>query len=289
MKILITGHAGFIGNVAWNYFLNKGHELYGIDNLVRKTSKIPPRAGQEQVVEHIKNIALVGFPKVDAIIHLAAQVSVVDGDKDPENDFTTNALGTFNIVQWAKKNCSGPIIYASTNKVFGELVGVNSPILDSQPLIPQTNYGVSKCTGAMYVHDAGGWVLHQSCIYGESQLGDLNQGWVGWIRQSIKKKIDITCFGDGQQVRDLLHVNDLVKCYDMILEGKIKQGSYVCGGGVENAHTFEEVVNMLGGTIASKTDWRSHDQKYFVSANNGLNEQGWKPEIIFKDNIEQLI
>jgi CDP-paratose 2-epimerase len=200
----------------------------------------------------------------------------------------TNAMGTFEVLQYAKARGAG-VIYASTNKVFGELAGVKNPIEDSQPIVPETNYGVSKCVGAQYVHDySKGWVIHQSCIYGEAQVGDINQGWIGWLRQQVSRNEQIVCFGDGSQVRDLLHVNDLVRLYEMIIMGKIRKGSYVAGGGAVNAYSFAEVVNLLGSEISSFDVWRMNDQKYFVSANSGLSRQGWVPEISFKQTLDQV-
>jgi len=293
MNILITGHCGFIGTEAWHYFKNKGYNVYGVDNLSRSTSVfIDDKNSYTLDINYLLKNDL-NLPKIDWIIHLAAQVSVVDSINDPYHDFKCNAEGTFNVVQFAKKHNS-KIIYSSTNKVFGDLKGITEPISDSQPLQPKTNYGVSKCTGANYVSDYKvdgknyGWVLHQSCIYGESQKGDENQGWVGWIRQCIKNNKDIICFGTGKQVRDLLHVKDLVLLYSNIIDGIIKPGSYVVGGGEENFVTFEQAVNLLGGNIKSYTDWRLDDQEYFVSKNEGLRAQGWVPKIIFKDTVKNL-
>jgi CDP-paratose 2-epimerase len=226
--------------------------------------------------------------EVDWVLHLAAQVSVVESVSDPKRDFITNAMGSFEVLQYAKARGAG-VIYASTNKVFGELAGIDSPIVDSQPIVPETNYGVSKCAGAQYVHDyPKGWVLHQSCIYGEAQIGDINQGWIGWLRQQVSRNEKIICFGDGSQVRDLLHVNDLVHLYDMISMGIIDKGSYIAGGGVSNAYSFAEVVNLLGGAISEYGPWRPNDQRYFVSANSGLVAQGWAPELSFKQTLKDL-
>lgn len=283
MNILITGNCGFIGSCAQYYFLEKGHKVFGIDDLSRPTSKLLSNT----LVEDVNNIERIDF-KADFVIHLAAQVSVVDSILDPYKDFWTNNRGTFMVVQWAKKN-NAKVIYSSTNKVFGSLKGILNPILDSQPLNPQTNYGVSKCAGAISVIDNGGWALHQSCIYGPSQVGDENQGWIGWIRQRVKNNLPIICYGNGKQIRDLLHVHDLIRCYEMIMEGKIKSGGYVCGGGVENAYSVEEVVDLFGGKISEYKDWRLHDQKYFVSANEGLLNQGWKPNIMFENIYKDLL
>jgi CDP-paratose 2-epimerase len=286
--MLITGHCGFIGQAAWAYFSNKGYELFGIDNLSRPTSirNLHPNSYIADInsVSSIKGLDV----EVDWVLHLAAQVSVVESVSDPKRDFITNAMGSFEVLQYAKARGAG-VIYASTNKVFGELAGIDSPIVDSQPIVPETNYGVSKCAGAQYVHDyPKGWVLHQSCIYGEAQIGDINQGWIGWLRQQVSRNEKIICFGDGSQVRDLLHVNDLVHLYDMISMGIIDKGSYIAGGGVSNAYSFAEVVNLLGGAISEYGPWRPNDQRYFVSANSGLVAQGWAPELSFKQTLKDL-
>jgi CDP-paratose 2-epimerase len=292
MKILITGHCGFIGTEAWNFFKNQGHDVYGVDDMSRSTSTFIK--DKNSLLMNINDIqTTTDIPPVDVVLHLAAQVSVVESITNPFLDFESNALGTFNVVQWAKKH-KAKVIYSSTNKVFGDLKGVDTPILDNQPLQPKTNYGVSKCTGANYVSDYKindqpmGWVLHQSCIYGETQKGDANQGWVGWIRQSIKNKQDITCYGTGKQTRDLLHVKDLVNLYNSIIQGNISPGSYITGGGTNNQVTFQEAVEMLGGEIKSFVEWRPDDQEYFVSDNQGLKAQGWSPKILFKDTVKHL-
>ncbi len=294
MKILITGHFGFIGSVCWNRLAQKGHLLLGVDNLSREipispADRIISRDGCVSVVGSITDnnfIQTVSDFRPDAIIHLAAQVSVVDGEKNPFYDFYTNSFGTFGIVQLAK-HFNSKLIYASSNKVFGDLVGHTKPITDSQPLRPKTNYGVSKCCGAHCVADySNGWVFHQSCIYGESQIGSVAQGWVGWLRHSIKNNIKIVCYGDGSQIRDLLHVDDLVDLYEMVLDDKINVGSYVVGGGKRNAYSFSEVVSLLRSKIDEFSDWRMHDQKYFVSANDGLKKQGWKPQRIFRKIVK---
>jgi CDP-paratose 2-epimerase len=288
MKILVTGHCGFIGSEAWIYLSNLGHTLYGIDDLSRATSVPNPHPNSH--VADINSISSIGELDVelDWVLHLAAQVSVVESIAHPSRDFLTNAAGTFEVLQYAKARGAG-VIYASTNKVFGELANITTPIDDSQKILPETNYGVSKCAGAQYVSDySKGWVLHQSCIYGEAQIGDVNQGWIGWLRQQISRKEEIICFGDGSQIRDLLHVDDLIELYHLIMLGKIEKASYVVGGGISNAYSFKEVVNLMGGIISSFEPWRLHDQKYFVSANSGLTDQGWKPKISFEQTLGGL-
>ena len=282
LKILITGHCGFIGSNLWNTLIMEGHDLYGIDNLSRKVSKKifhkNSYIGEITEIDKINELD----QKFDWIVHLAAQVSVTESIRNPILDFNTNAFGTFKVVELAKKHNSN-LIYASTNKVFGTLEKIKTPILDTQPLNPKTNYGISKCTGANYVNDYEfGWVLHQSCIYGGSQIGDIDQGWIGFLRNQISQSLNITCFGDGTQIRDLLHVDDLIQLYKMIMTGKIPKDQYIVGGGETNSYSFMKVVEMLKGEISTFSDWRPNDQLYFVSANQGLKEYGWNPKVDFK-------
>ena len=289
LKILVTGHAGFIGSRAWDALVAAGHDVFGLDDLSRSTAQ--PRNHPNSYVGDVIDINDIKEldQTFDWVVHLAGQVSVVSGEQNCRKDFNTNALGTFEVVQWAK-NRGARIIYSSTNKVFGELRGISSPISDDQPLMPQTNYGVSKATGAMYVADYDhGWVLHQSCIYGPTQVGEVDQGWIGWLRNSIQSGRPITCFGDGSQVRDLLHVGDLINLYMRIIDGGIPKGSYVVGGGTGNAVSFTETVVLLGGSISSYEAWRPRDQKYFVAANSGLILHGWRPTIGKLEGLGEMI
>jgi len=287
MNILITGCAGFIGNALWKRW-EKKYRLLGIDDMSRETSIAPVVDSMKHhlfYVEDVCNIDSISLPKLDLIVHLAAQVSVVNSMIDPILDMHTNIEGTLRLCMLAQKHgCK--FIYASTNKVYGELNGVYTPVSDSQALKPETPYGISKCTGAQYVLDMlpnSGYVFHQSCIYGETQQGTLDQGWVGWLRGRIQSNSPITCFGDGTQVRDLLHVEDLIDAYEMVLNGTLSPGAYVTGGGIENSHSFKEVVELMGGTIAKYDEWRQHDQRYFVSSNEKLLASGWSPKIGFVD------
>ena len=298
-NILITGAAGFIGNALWKRWGDK-YNLIGLDDMSRETAIAPRPTPQRESILFFKDslysedpffekiISSSGDP-LDAIIHLGAQVSVTDSVKDPIRDCRTNIEGTLRMCMLAQKyKCK--LIYSSTNKVFGSLENVKSPILDDRPLMPSTPYGISKCAGAQYVLDMlpeKGFVFHQSCIYGETQVGTVDQGWVGWLRNCIKREEPITCFGDGTQVRDLLHVEDLINIYEMVINEKLLPGAYVTGGGEENAYSFADVMQMLEGQVSKYDEWRPSDQRYFVSANEGLTNQGWKPDIKFPNWLNQ--
>lgn len=290
-RMLITGAAGFIGRVAWDYFDAAGWELFGVDDLSRPSAQRPEdllRKGHEFYQRDVCDIDEIELPAVDVVLHLAAQVSVTRSISCPARDFKTNAMGTFRVAQWAQRTGVECFIYSSTNKVFGSLPGQRNPIRDDQPLQPKTPYGVSKATGGMYVRELlpdVGYDLRQSCIYGDTQFGTEDQGWVGFLNRRIAMGEPVVCYGDGTQVRDLLHVADLVKLYDLIITGKamLPAGSYTVGGGEANTISFQDAVRELGGEIRRYEPWRQDDQKYFVSANEHVTYGsccGWRPDIV---------
>ena len=163
--------------------------------------------------------------KADVVFHLAAQVAVTTSMSNPREDFEINAMGTFNVLEACRLSNKKPIlIYSSTNKVYGRLEDKNLKnigrgIREIQSLDFHSPYGCSKGTADQYVHDYSRIyglktiVFRQSCVYGPRQFGVEDQGWLAHFAiQAIKGKT-INIFGDGNQVRDLLFIDDLIDAY----------------------------------------------------------------------------
>ncbi len=131
-------------------------------------------------------------------------------------------------------------------------------------------------------------VLHQSCIYGPNQQGTEDQGWVSHLMRSKLAGRPVTCFGDGTQVRDLLHVQDLVELYSKLMEAPyltIREGPV--GGGCRNALSFREVAELIGVKVREeKGPWRPHDQRYFTASNEEWVD-AWEPKVDFREWITQ--
>jgi nucleoside-diphosphate-sugar epimerase len=284
--ILITGAAGFIGNAACRRWRDN-YNVIGVDDLSRPTAKIPKGVAFIQDDAERATRDLWG---IDIVVHLAAQVSVMESVFSPMNDFRRNAELTAALALRARQFGAGKFIFASTNKVFGERQGRFYPTLDTASIEPQTPYGISKATAALYVRELlpdTGVVFHQSCIYGDEQQGTFDQGWVGFVRHQIERGEVVTCYGNGTQKRDLLNVEDLLDAYDMAIEDRLPAGDYVIGGGPGNVMAFEEVVALLGGKIGAYADWRPHDQRYFCSANQRLAEYGWRPQVDIRQWLQE--
>ncbi|MBW2970927.1 NAD-dependent epimerase/dehydratase family protein [Candidatus Woesearchaeota archaeon] len=333
MKILITGGAGFIGSHVAEFYANKGHEVVVFDNLSRanllkKSSK--NAMYNWDYLESLKNITLlkesiIEFPAIskaadgaDVIIHTAAQTAVTTSVQDPRPDFETNALGTFNVLEAARKKGVKAVLYCSTNKVYGDNVNKIKVIERAQRYvfekrfergIPErfeidhnehTPYGCSKLTGDLYMQDYAHLyglktgVFRMSCIYGTRQFGVEDQGWVAWFTIATVLGKPLTIFGDGKQVRDVLFVTDLINIYDRFINSRLKHGVFNTGGGSENTLSLLELLDLLKKFTGKQSklsfdSWRPSDQKVYISdITSAQHALGWKPTITPERGVKML-
>ncbi len=259
---------------------------------------------------------------VDTIIHTAAQVAVTTSLEDPRTDFDVNLLGTLNILEAARLSEGDPrVLFCSTNKVYGDNVNripvseEESRYVYSDPAYSggiseefsidaceHTPYGVSKLAADLYVQDYAHTyglkttAFRMSCIYGEGQSGNEDQGWVAHFVMSILGGRQITIYGDGKQVRDVLHVDDLVRAFSAALDSpEVLQGHvFNIGGGPENTLSLLELVRIveeLTGKEASLSfdEWRAGDQKVYISdLSQAKLALGWEPLIPPDEGVVRL-
>src|SRR5689334_17460167 len=325
---LITGGAGFIGSNYVHRLVQRGEKVTVYDNLSRAGARknldwLKKSFGDssfEVIVGDVRDAARIAEAARDAdvIVHLAGQVAVTTSVVNPRDDFESNAIGTFNTLEAARLSGRDPIfIYASTNKVYGgmedvELVeeasrwlykGLAEGCSESQPLDFHSPYGCSKGTGDQYVRDYSriyglrSVVFRQSCIYGPRQFGIEDQGWLAWMMIASVTGRKITIYGDGKQVRDVLHVEDLMNAYDAAIE-KIDRAQgevYNMGGGPRNvlaiwAEFGPILEKLLGKKIeVARDDWRPGDQRvFYADYSKAQRELGWEPKIDLEEGLESL-
>jgi CDP-paratose 2-epimerase len=327
MKWLITGGAGFIGCNVVKRLIDIGDEVVVFDNLSRKGTDINLEwlrkqgtfefvKGDVRNFEHLKDV----FNKnkdIDVVLHLAAQVAVTTSVTNPREDFEINALGTFNVCEALRQfKPDAILLYASTNKVYGEMKDVNvienngryeyaelpDGVSEERPLDFHSPYGCSKGTGDQYVLDYSRIYglktvsFRQSCIYGYHQFGIEDQGWVAWFTICAVLGREITIYGDGKQIRDILFIDDLIDCYLKAVEkiDIVKGNAYNIGGGTENTISLLELIKMLeemsGKKIQYKfSEWRPGDQKVFVcNINKAKKDFGWFPKVKKEEGIRLL-
>ncbi len=329
MHYLITGGAGFIGCNYVFRLLQHGKQVTIYDNLSRPgvrrnlewlQSTFGNRAF-DLIIGDVQDAALLtaAARRADVIVHLAGQVAVTTSVTHPRQDFEANALGTFNALEAARLSECNPIfLYASTNKVYGEMEDV--PVVEketrwdyqalpygcaeTQPLDFHSPYGCSKGSGDQYVRDYAriyglrSVVFRQSCIYGPRQFGIEDQGWVAWFVIAAVTGRPITIYGDGKQVRDVLFVDDLLNAYDQAILhiDRAKGQVYNIGGGPQNTisiwREFGPLLEKLIGHPIPVTygEWRPGDQRvFYADIRKAERELGWTPRIGVEEGIQRLV
>ena len=327
--VLITGGAGFIGSNIADRLAGEGHRVLVYDALSRpgverNLAWLQQRHGAliEPIVADIRDAQAVASAVrgAKAVFHMAAQVAVTTSLTDPRADFETNALGTLNLLEAARACASPPpMIFASTNKVYGGLEDIAFDLVDDayQPADPQlrahgidecrpldfhTPYGCSKGAADQYVldyarsYDLPTAVLRMSCIYGRRQMGTEDQGWVAHFLISAIEGRTITLYGDGCQVRDILDVDDAVDAYLALWRGsdQVRGRAFNLGGGVDNAVSLRQIIAHIGAClerpVALETaDWRAGDQRYFVADSRALAQAvALKPRKPWRQGVADL-
>ena len=326
-KILITGGAGFIGVNSANKFAAQGWQVIVLDNLSRKGAKLNLDwlRQQHQFVFEDADIrdaetvsSIIKQYRPDVLLHLAAQVAVTTSVTSPREDFDINALGTFNMLEAVRQHSPDTFfINASTNKVYGKMedLGIverngryeyqdlTSGVPEDRNLDFHSPYGCSKGVADQYtidyarVYDLKTVTLRQSCIYGPRQFGIEDQGWVAWFTIAAMLDKEITVYGDGKQIRDVLHVDDLVAAYQAAIlnQDSVNGQAINIGGGPGNTLSLLELLKYLETNLDKKIntawdEWRPGDQPVFVcdltKAKQALN---WEPKYSVDQGVVKLI
>ena len=210
-SVLVTGGNGFIGTHLCRLLHNNGHSVISLD--IVHTGNHP----WECLTADIRDS--MHLEEVDWIVHLAAQISVPLSVDNPDETLSINVDGTSSIIRAAEAASVKKIIFASSAAIYGDCEEI--PIPESAPLTPQSPYAVSKIVGEELIKRS----TIQTCslrffnVYGPGQSAE---GGYAAVIPAFKKAIQLgkecRIFGDGTQVRDFIHVYDLVKIILLSLE-----------------------------------------------------------------------
>jgi CDP-paratose 2-epimerase len=324
-KWIVTGAAGFIGSNTVRTLAEVGIETVALDNLSRPTAPVNATWLEQELgssfrlheadVRDFETIDALFARNADAdvVLHLAGQVAVTTSVVDPVEDFAINALGSFNVLEVARRRIPDALfVNASTNKVYGQLethrieeldtryadADYPAGVAETHPLDPHSPYGCSKAAADVYTLDYAriygqrAVSFRQSCIYGPRQFGVEDQGWVAWFAIATELGRPVTVFGTGKQVRDLLHVDDLVTLYLRAAEAPdaVAGKAFNIGGGPENTLSLLELLMELGTNDVAFADERPGDQKVFVAdVRRARTELSWEPRIPLEQGLEQLL
>jgi CDP-paratose 2-epimerase len=326
---LITGGAGFIGTNLADRLLSSGKQVLILDNLsrpgVEENAEWLSRKHKELVEIKVADIrdrdaiqeAVQG---AEQIFHLAAQVAVTTSVEEPLRDFEVNLVGTMYLLESVRTSGRRiPLIFTSTNKVYGQLDGLSvrrngsryepveidirlHGVNEDRGLCFCSPYGCSKGASDQYVLDYArtyglyAAVFRMSCIYGPHQFGTEDQGWVAHFLISAMEGTPITIYGDGFQVRDILFVNDLVDAF-LLAQSRmeaIRGQAFNIGGGPFRTISLIELIERIETLQENRLDvrfssWRPGDQKYYVSDTSKFHKAtGWSPQVDVLEGTARL-
>lgn len=326
-KILITGGAGFIGSALVRYIVeNKEDTVINVDSLTY--------AGNLESLDSIKNNSRYVFEKVDicdscelnrvikkyqpdSIMHLAAE-SHVDRSIDGPSDFIqTNIIGTFTLLESVRKYLVSRdktfreqfrFHHISTDEVYGDLENTSELFTESTPYNPSSPYSASKASSD---HLVRAWqrtygipivVTNCSNNYGPYQFPEK---LIPHILTSALKGKPLPIYGEGDQIRDWLYVEDHAKALYLVLKQGLVGETYNIGGHNEkqNIDVVKTVCDILDEIVLEKPpavtsfhqlitfvdDRPGHDKRYAIDASKMENELGWKPEQSFESGIRKTV
>ncbi len=318
MKILLTGGAGFIGSNFAIHLLEKGHHIINVDKLTYAGNlknledflNHPNHFFHQVDICDKKSIsALLGDYEPDAIMHMAAE-SHVDRSIDCADDFIkTNINGTYALLECAlkyykKTSNSFRFLHLSTDEVFGAL-GPMGRFDETSPYHPNSPYAASKASSDMLVrsynktHGLPTIIINASNNYGPKQYAEKLIPLI--ILNALEHK-PLPIYGNGQQVRDWLYVEDHVKALELLLKKGEVGESYCIGANNEltNLQLVETIAEMLDEIHPSSqvssykklitfvTDRPGHDFRYATDSTK-LKSLGWAPVISLHNGLKETV
>ncbi|MEI7589824.1 MAG: dTDP-glucose 4,6-dehydratase, partial [Deltaproteobacteria bacterium] len=323
-KLLVTGGCGFIGANFIRYLLEEVKyegTIINVDkltyagnpeNLTNIAQKFAGQAGQyvfekADICDLSKMDSIIETHKVDAICHFAAESHVDRSIKSPDEFIQTNIIGSFNLLELARKYSDSVKIFhhVSTDEVYGSL-GETGSFLETTAYSPNSPYSASKASSdhlvRAYYKTFGVPVTISNCSnnYGPYQFPEK---LIPLITLNALEGKDLPVYGDGKQVRDWLFVNDHCKAIWLIMNNGRHGQTYNVGGNaeMENITIVETICDILDelapqssvtarrALIKFVADRPGHDRRYAIDFTKLKNELGWQPTESFHSGIRKTV
>jgi dTDP-glucose 4,6-dehydratase len=307
-KVLVTGGAGFIGGNFVQHMVSKypEYEVYNLDFLtyagdLSKHISIEDKDNYYFVKADIADretiYNLFKEKEFEYVVHFAAESHVDRSISEPEIFIKTNVLGTQVLLDAAKAVCVKKFVHVSTDEVYGELdFDPTTFFTEDTPLQPNSPYRASKASSDLLVrayHETFGLpvnITRCSNNYGPYHFPEK------LIPLTISRALNdqrVPVYGNGQNIRDWLHVLDHCKAIDLVMHKGNDGEVYNVGGHNEktNLEVVKTIINALGKStdlIEYVEDRLGHDKRYAIDPTK-LEKLGWVPEYSFNSGISQTI
>jgi UDP-glucose 4-epimerase len=258
MRTMVTGGAGFIGSTLVDRLLAEGHEVDVVDDLstgsLVNLADARAAAGGALTIHHLdirrpETSELVARRQPEVVFHLAAQIDVRDSVARPVFDAEVNVLGSLHVLEGARMAGTQRVVFAASGgTLYGETDPADLPVRESHPHRPLSPYGVSKKVVIDYLvayrelHALEFCALALANVYGPRQDPHGEAGVVAIFADRLVEGRPVTVFGDGEQTRDYVYVDDVV---DAFARAATRGGGLVCNIGTGRETSVNELYRVM--------------------------------------------
>ncbi|NQW02894.1 MAG: NAD-dependent epimerase/dehydratase family protein [Acidobacteria bacterium] len=309
-KVMITGGLGFIGSNLARHLVDLGADVLLVDSL------IPDYGGNLFNIDGLEHTLRVNVADVrqattmnylvrdrEVIFNLAGQVSHIDSMRDPETDLDINCRSQLGLLEACRRhNPDAKVVYASTRQIYGRPDRL--PVDESQLVRPTDINGINKAAGEQYhlvynnVFGVRACSLRLTNVYGPRQLIRHNrQGFIGWFIRLALENREIQVYGDGSQVRDFVHVDDVADAFLRAGATDTVNGLALNVGGHEptsHKDLVETLIAAAGSGRVRYVPWPEEAKKidigsFFSDSTRFQKATGWRSTVSLKEGLTQTL
>jgi len=300
-KSLVTGGAGFIGSHLVERLLKAGHQVTVIDNLsvgrLSNLADFQSQIGQQQLkfiqadIRDYESIA-PHFSAQDWVFHLAALADIVPSIERPDDYFTTNVDGTFNVLKASQQAQVKRFVYAASSSCYG--IPDQYPTPETAEIRPEYPYALTKRMGEeLVLHWAKVYGLHANSlrffnVYGPKvrTTGTYGAVFGVFLAQKLNGK-PFTVVGDGTQSRDFTYVTDIVEALYQTADSNLVAEVMNVGSG--HHYTINQLVELLGGEVVYIPKRPGEPDITFADIQKIQHQLGWQPKVTFKQGVQKML
>ena len=309
MRVLVTGGAGFIGSHLAERLIGLGHDVVVLDAETTGHREDVPVEAEYRVgdVSRMTDLDEVFATGLDAVAHIAGQVSLIRSFTDPVVDLRTNVEGTVNVLGCCIRHRVPRLLYASSMTVYGH--NGTLPTAEDTPCSPISYYGITKYAAERYVHttaerpdldfEFGVTSFRMYNVYGPRQaLDNPYQGVLGIFLGNVLRGEPLTIYGDGKQSRDFVYIDDVVDAWVAALDSRASRGQVInlgSGRQLPIKDLADQVLAAAGRPAGDDAQiayapGRPGEQRHVeadISRAAGL--LGWRPRVPFADGLTRTV